>query len=233
MIDKNIKDITFKDFASLKIYDDVDFEKQRDPEEIYNLIDRGNQVLKEIFINKELERINNNYRKVNSEFNLITTVYFKKEIENKLTIVASRTVEPGPEEITKKKKHWLFKGFITFNELQHFSKLYPIFEELYSEYSRDECNLELDIIGGIAQGQLLVDTDSIQDWRKEGVLLEPWGFNETGKMISFTELLVKANKEFKEKANRVRKKERIDSIDDMRILKLDDKGEKLFNSIFY
>jgi len=108
MINKKIRDITLKDFANLSIYDEVNFDKERNSKELLKLLDRGNQILKESFVNQELNRINKDYRKVNTDYNLIITDYFKNDIDNILTIVASRTVEPGPEELTEKQQHWLF-----------------------------------------------------------------------------------------------------------------------------
>ncbi len=241
MLDKKIGDITLNDIANLNIYDGVNFDKQIEliregtsgaKNELLEILDRANQLMKKQFINQKINRIKENYNEVDLVHNLITTDYIIDDV-GPLSIVASRTVEPGPESVKNKYNNWLFEGVITSGELQQLPALYPEFRAKYSEYNRDNWQLELDIVGGIIQGQMVISTDSIQDWRKEGVLMEPWGFNEDGKMTSFTDLMIKAHKEFKKKADSIRKKGRIDSIEDMRIIKLDDEGEDLFNSIFY
>ena len=108
---KNIRDITLADIAKSNVYNGVDFGKKRDKRELLKLLDRGNQLLKEHFIREEMMGVIHDYKKLDPEYNLITTDYFKNEID-KLTLIANRTVGPGPEE-TSKKDNWYFKGYMT------------------------------------------------------------------------------------------------------------------------
>ncbi len=127
-----LKNITLKDIVQTGIYDSVDFDKKRELEEVMKLLDRGNKILRDYFISWELDRIKEQHNKIDQEFNLITTDYFKNEIDNILTVIASRTVKPGPEEVTEMKNDWLFKGYITWLDFKGWEELYPVFEELYS-----------------------------------------------------------------------------------------------------
>ena len=228
-----LKNITLKDIVQTGIYDGVDFDKKREPGEVMKLLDQGNQILKDYFICWELDRIKEQHNKIDPEFNLITTDYFKNEIDNMLTVIASRTVKPGPEEVTEMKNNWLFKGYITWLDFKGWEELYPVFEELYREYNRPDWQIELNIIGGITEGHMLVSTDKIQQWRTLGVLIEPWGFDESHKLISFTDLLIQSNEQLKKEANEIREKGKTENIHEARILKLDKKGKQLFSQLFY
>lgn len=239
-INKKFIDITMTDLAKTGVFDDTDLQSLTDRaengdtkavQEIFNNLDEGNKILKETFINQKMDKIQREYKIINPDFNLITTDYFNDNIES-LSLVGDRTVEPGPEETQDKDKHWYIQGFITYLEFKKFPELYQKFKEKYKDYSTDEWDLELNVIGGIMVGNLALNREELEKWRKDGVLIEPWGFDENSSMISFTELLIQANEEFKKKANSIREKGRIDSMEDLKTLMLDDEGEELFKSIF-
>ncbi|ACL69117.1 hypothetical protein [Halothermothrix orenii] len=241
MIDKNIKDITLQDIVNLNIYDDVNFdeyinvirkEKPGAKDELLKLLDRGNQVIKKSFIEEELQKLKKEHNQINPDFNLVTTDYFKGQIES-LMVLASRTVEPGPEEVQSKKNGWYFRGYITLGELKELPSIYPYFKKAYSEYNRDEWELELNVVGGIIQGYPAVDEETINSWRDEGVLMELWGFDKGNKMTSLTDIMVNSLLKLKKQAQKIREKGKPDNLHEARILKLDNEGKKLFSHIFY
>ena len=240
IINKRFIEITMTDLARTGVFDDMDLEdltiraESGDNEavkEIYTNLDKGDQILKETFVKQKMDKIFNEYKILNEDFNLITTDYFQNNIEE-LSIIGSRTVEPGPEEVIDRDKHWFIEGYITLRDYEKFPDLYQVFKEKYSNYNTDSWDLELNIIGGIMADNLAIDREELQNWRKNGVLIEPWGFDVNRNMVSFTELLIRVNEEFKKKANNIREKGRIDSMEDLKTLMLDDKGEELFKSIF-
>ncbi|MCF8002014.1 MAG: hypothetical protein K9K76_09180 [Halanaerobiales bacterium] len=242
IINKKFRNITSKDLVATGVYDGVDFDKHKEAieqgeknsqEKLRQVLDKGNQILKQSIIKQDIEMVRKYHKKIDPEFNLITTDYFKNDIEDILTIIGSRTVGPGPEKVKDKMKSWFFKGYITFIELRQFPGLYKIFRDLYSEYKSDDWKLELNVVGGIMGGNLALTRDSIEEYRDIGVMIEPWGFDGSGEMVSFSEILVNSHMQMKKKAERIREAGSPKTLDEARTLKLDDEGKQLFSKMFY
>src|SRR5690554_4278525 len=198
IINKKINEITMVDLVNTGVYDGVDFQEyvnraeHGDPEaipELIEILDRGDQILKETFIDEKMDKILKEYKIVDQDFNLITTDYFIDNIKG-LSLIGSRTVEPGAEETQDKNKYWYIEGYITMAEFERFPALYQEFKEKFSNYITDDWQLELNVIGGVIAGKIAVDTHKMDSWRKDGVNIEAWGFNEDRNMTCFTELLI-------------------------------------------
>lgn len=240
MINKKFNAITMKDLAKTGVYDGIDFQdyvnrsKNGDKtavQELENIFEKGDMILKDTLVNQKMNKIQSEYKIVDTDFNLITTDYFIDNI-GALTVIGSRVVKPGPEEVIDRNKHWYIEGFITKAKFKQFPELYQRFKDKYNNYNTDNWKLELNVIGGITAGYVSIDREELMQWREDGVFIEPWGFNQDKSIICYTELLIETRQEFKKKANNIRQKGRIDSMEDLKTLMLDDEGQEIFNSIF-
>ncbi|MFW5987872.1 MAG: hypothetical protein ACOCQA_00365 [bacterium] len=229
---KKYREISLEDLIETGVFEGVDFSNLRDKnkKEIQGMLDKGHQLIKKYLVKRKINNLKKMYQEVDHQFDLILTDYFKHVIEEKLTIIAERTITPGPEKIENKADSWYFEGFITYKEAKTFSELYPIFDDLYHEYCRNGWELELNIIGGIMKGHILIEEEFIKKWRDRGILIELYGFDQGGKLTSLTDLLVGFMAEIKKRAAKI-KSSGPGNLQEAQILKLDTEREKMINKI--
>lgn len=227
-LNKKIEDITPLDIVKTGIYSDVDFKKQKtlikkgvpgSQKKLQEIVDRGNRLLKNYFIEQELIGIKEH-----------TKDYFEDSIGN-LSIVASRIRDPKSKDINKN-NHWVFRGYITFLELGDFSSAYSKFKNKYEKYNRDDWQLNLDVIGGIIKDRMLITADDFINWAEKGVLIEPWGFGEDNKLLCFSRILMTSNKNFNKEVNSIREKGKINNLNELRMLLLAEGGKNLLSQLF-
>lgn len=239
---KKFKNLTISDLIETGIYEKIDFDKLINDldsgqittkELLTNKLDKVNIYLKDYFIKQRLTEVAAAAKNPDPVDDEVITDYFSKDFNN-LIVIGYRYGKRQPESIEKKLQGWQFEGFITFGQLQSFTDSFTEFKQEFNKYdTATNYFLDLNIIGGIVEGQCLISAENMQEWNdKEQVNFEPWGFDNQGKMTCFSDILLKAFAQLESAATQIKMKGKPKTLAEARVLKQAEKGKIYLNHIF-
>jgi hypothetical protein len=189
-----------------------------------------NSKLKDYFVNTQHLKAVKNDKETDEKTGLMQVDYFKNDY-GPLSIIGTRFKKPGPEAVGDNFKNWYFQMFIAFDDLP---KLNESLENFIDDYEKCFAYAEikdLHIIGGIVLNQVIVSREMIEEWSKERINVEPWGFNQKGKMTSYTDFLVDSVVKFKELA-REAEQAKEQGFNEKKLFKTKEKGQKILDNLF-
>lgn len=193
-------------------------------------VKKVNAELKKYFVKIQHLKIVQNDKETDEKTGLMQVDHFKKDY-GPLSIIGSRFKKPGPEAIGDNFKDWYFQMFIAFDDLGELKESLENFTDDYKKRITYAKMKDLHIIGGIVLDNILVSKDLIQEWSKEGINVEPWGFNQSGKMMSYTGYLVNSVMNFKKLAKEAEKSKE-QGFNEKKMLQNKEKGQKILDKLF-
>jgi len=193
-------------------------------------VKKVNAELKNYFVKIKHLKIVKNDKETDEKTGLMQVDHFKKDY-GPLSIIGTRFKKPGPEAVEDNFKNWYFQMFIAFDDLEELKESLENFIDDYKKcFSYAEMK-DLHIIGGIVLDNILVSKKIMQECSKVGINVEPWGFNQSGKMMSYTGYLVNSVMNFKKLAKEAEESEE-QGFNDKKLLKNKEKGQKILNKLF-
>jgi hypothetical protein len=242
MKNTKFKNITKEKLVTAGIYDDINYDQLlaglengslTTKEVIKDKLDNVNKYLKEHFIKQRLSEIAAAAKNPDPVIDEVITDYLRIEF-NETTIIAYRYGQRRPESIDKKLQGWQFEGFTTFGQLDSFADSFAAFKQEFNKYeTTTNYFLDLNIIGGIVENQCLISFENMQSWSdQENVNFEPWGFDNKGKMICFSDMLLKSFAQLETKATKIKMKGKPETLTEARTLKQADEGKMYLNILF-
>jgi len=236
------KNLTMSNLMEVGIYENIDFDKLMNDlqagqittkELLTGKLNKANIYMKDYFLKERLTEVTaiaENSKPAAAE---IITDHFRKDFNN-LSVIAYRYGQRRPESIDKKLQGWQFEGFTTFGQLDSFADSFAAFKQEFNKYeTTTNYFLDLNIIGGIVENQCLISIENIQSWSdRERVNFEPWGFDNKGKMICFSDMLLKSFAQLEAKATKIKMKGKPETLAEARTLKQAAKGKMYLNIMF-
>ena len=236
------KNLTMSNLMEVGIYENIDFDKLMNDlqagqittkELLTGKLNKANIYMKDYFLKERLTEVTaiaENSKPAAAE---IITDHFRKDFNN-LSVIAYRYGQRRPESIDKKLQGWQFEGFTTFGQLDSFADSFAAFKQEFNKYeTTTNYFLDLNIIGGIVENQCLISFENMQSWSdQENVNFEPWGFDNKGKMICFSDMLLKSFAQLEAKATKIKMKGKPETLAEARTLKQAAKGKMYLNIMF-
>ena len=180
--------LNIPDLVSNTIYDGSTFNDINE-ETANEVLDLTNQIVKYDLSNSRLEELKE--QDDPDMFGMYTSNWFRaRRCNNMLDVIGYRqAIEASTDDESYDK--WLLEGYITYKDFaNHFSLIYEQFKQEFTKYETAEWDLRINIIGSLVRGNLLIETDTVDSWAAEGVLLKHYGFNQSGNIISLDDLLL-------------------------------------------